>query len=188
MITTAAERNKYTRIWEFEEYRSVSPGEELIEVFKKHVPFKKGETIVDLGCGTGRAAAALSRLGLEITGLDIAANCLDVPYRSMPFIQACLWEPDWAEYTWQWFYCTDVMEHIPPEHVDTVLDNIYTATIKGGFFQIAMFKESYGKLIGDNLHLTIQSGAFWHKKLADLWRKVTTISNDGGRVVFVVED
>lgn len=186
MITAAQECEKYTKIWQFKDYRKNSPGEDLIDLFKRNVPYEKLDTIIDLGCGTGRAALALARLGLVVSCLDIAENCMDPrPREVLPFVRACLWEP--LSTPWDWFYCTDVMEHIPPEHVEAVLDNIKSTATKGGMFQIAMFKESYGDLIGDTLHLTIKPDVWWLEQLKSRWDNVKVVQNQQLRLVVVVQ-
>lgn len=56
--------------------------------------------------------------------------------------------------------CTDVMEHIPPEDVETVLRNIVTSC-RHCFFQISCVPDHMGELIGEQLHLTVQPYAWW---------------------------
>jgi len=63
-------------------------------------------------------------------------------------------------------YCTDVMEHIPPDKVDRVLDHILKAA-QHVFFSISTQEDNCGELIGETLHLTIESYGWWLKKFAE---------------------
>ena len=164
------EREKYERIWTHKDYRANSPGERLVPYFLDQIPgflSKAGESIVDLGCGTGRAGAALAREGFNVFLLD-HVNAVD-PVINLPLILANLWELEKIA-SFHWFYCCDVMEHIPPEKVDAVLDNIAGMTTKGGFFQIALFPDEW---YGETLHLTVESREWWTQKLLDRWQYVT---------------
>jgi uncharacterized Rossmann fold enzyme len=63
-------------------------------------------------------------------------------------------------------YCTDVLEHIAPEDVDTVLKNVLTAA-KKVFFQISTVPDHFGQMVGEVLHLTVEPYEWWLKKLED---------------------
>lgn len=39
---------------------------------------KRGERVLDVGCGPGRHAIALAQAGLQVTGVDVSAGFLDV--------------------------------------------------------------------------------------------------------------
>jgi len=162
------EREKYRRMWtEVPGYRSNSPGERLVPVFVKQAEWEKGDTLIDLGCGTGRAGLELSNLGFNVTLLDITKSAIDPEAQSLPFIEYCLWEPTTLKFAW--VYCCDVLEHIPPEHVDAVLDNIAAIAQKGAFLQIALWPEVFGKQIGETLHLTVEPDEWWLEKLRQRW-------------------
>lgn len=184
-----AEREKYERIWSHKEYRANSPGERLVPYFLKHVPAKPGESIIDLGCGTGRAGAELARHGFQVWLFD-HVNAVE-PSIDLRFIQGTLWEiPEILKFDWcpiviqyDWFYCCDVLEHIPTEKVDAVLDNIAALTTKGGFFQIALFPDEW---FGEVLHLTVESQDWWARKLADRWQTVEISSPEKRRIVAIV--
>lgn len=161
------------------EYRSNSPGLRLVPYFLANVPAKPGESIIDLGCGTGKAGAELARNGFEVWLYD-HVNASEV---NLPFTLGNLWNiPE--RFTAHWFYCCDVMEHIPPEKVDDVLDNIARVSTRGGFFQIALFDSEW---FGEVLHLTVMPQLWWIEKLMKRWATVTVSAPEKGRVVAVVQ-
>jgi SAM-dependent methyltransferase len=183
MTTAAQEQDKYRRIWEVPGYRVKSPGELLVPTFLQHAEWEKGETLIDLGCGSGRAGFELSKAGLNVTLMDITHNALDVSFSKgqMPFIQHCLWEPPTIHFDWA--YCCDVLEHIPPEHVDAVLDNIAHMGFWGAFMQIALWPEGWGDKIGETLHLTIKSASWWREQIEKRWPIEWQETSDDDRLI-----
>jgi len=172
MTTTEVERDKYTRMWtKVPGYRSTSPGEQLVPHFLKHAAWERGDTLIDLGCGPGRASVKLAEAGLDITQLDIAAESRDweVKRVGLPFIEASLWELPEGLGTFDWVYCCDVLEHIPPDHVDAALDCMARVTGYGAFMQIALFPEGFGRHIGETLHLTVQPAEWWMERINKRW-------------------
>jgi 2-polyprenyl-6-hydroxyphenyl methylase/3-demethylubiquinone-9 3-methyltransferase len=55
----------------------------LVKLSKLRTP-SPGESIVDIGCGTGRVTAAFANLGLQATGIDIVPEFVDVARREHP--------------------------------------------------------------------------------------------------------
>jgi ubiquinone/menaquinone biosynthesis C-methylase UbiE len=49
-------------MWDKPEYRVVSPGEMVAKEFLRQAKPKNGESVIDLGCGTGRGSKALAFL------------------------------------------------------------------------------------------------------------------------------
>jgi 2-polyprenyl-3-methyl-5-hydroxy-6-metoxy-1,4-benzoquinol methylase len=161
------ERAKYEAIWELKDYRKNSPAED--EVGNIIVSFRPQmhHTIVDFGCGTGRAAKRFQEMGYSVTGIDIAKNCLDqdVKLSGLPFIESCLWDlPE--DLMFDYGYCIDVMEHIPESKVDLVIGNIFNCVRRGVFFVIDTNKDNFGRFINDDLHLTIHGQKWWDEKIA----------------------
>jgi SAM-dependent methyltransferase len=174
------EQEKYTRMWSREEYRRCVPGAQVAEQFLRVARPPTGSTVIDFGCGTGEGALTIALLSeamfstpVKVHMLDFAANCLDEDVRkclttqaqSLTFSQHDLTKP--APVTAQFGFCTDVMEHIPPEQVDLVLQNVLQAA-QHVFFQISCVDDSCGVLIGETLHLSVHPPAWWLAKFTDL--------------------
>lgn len=124
------ERSKYEAMWAHPQYRAVAPGADVAMTFLREARLKPGA-----GSSTSAAAPAAALMiamlaGARVHMLDFASNCLDTEVRdslceSLTFTQHDLLRPVpvQAEYG----YCTDVMEHLPPETVDRTLVNILQA-------------------------------------------------------------
>lgn len=160
----ASEKQKYKRMWSIKNYRSVSPGEDSAHTFVNVA--KPTGTVIDFGCGTGRGSKAIAeKTDCNLILIDFADNCRDEDVVHFPFIEWDLTKPIPAKS--EYGYCTDVMEHIPPQDVDVVLENILGAA-DNVFFQISTIPDSMGALIGQELHLTVEPYSWWLEKLSKL--------------------
>jgi len=160
-------------MWEHEEYRRVSPGEHCAQEFLREAKPRKGATVLDLGCGTGRGGFALAFFGaLDVTLVDFAENCLDKDVRDMlepqahaiRFVEADLTKP--LPVNAAYGFCTDVLEHIPPSQVDSVIKNCLAAC-QHVYFQIATGDDVMGDLVGHKLHLSVHPFEWWVDKLRE---------------------
>lgn len=177
------ERDKYVRMWEIEGYRSVSPGEECVDLFLSI--FRPAGSVIDFGCGTGRAGLKMKEHGLDVLLMDFTTNSRDPEAELLPFVQQDLTKPIFrsADYG----YCTDVMEHIESQNVESVIHNIMNC-VEDCFFQISTVPDSMGALIGQDLHLTVKPLEWWEQKFlsigyAVLWRK----KEDSAALLFVTK-
>lgn len=152
------ERQKYKTLWQFTNYRTNSPGLRSIPEFLTRCAPGKDKVIIDFGCGTGKASIELDRLGYQVFLIDFADNCRDDEAMPLPFLEWDLTLPIPARAPLG--LCTDVMEHIPPDDVDAVVNNIM-ASAETVFFQISCLECSFKDVIGAPLHLTVISGAAW---------------------------
>lgn len=174
-----SERDKYEQMWQIDAYRSVSPGEEVAQTFVTVVKPEPGSRIGDFGCGTGRGGLAISKLvDCDIVMVDFTANSRDSEAQHFKFVQADLTQtlPVLVKHG----YCCDVMEHIRPEDVDSVLHNVLTCC-NDCFFQISTIPDVMGEEIGQQLHLTVEPHAWWKAKLAQhgviLWEEERDIAS-----------
>jgi SAM-dependent methyltransferase len=167
------EKDLYKMMWERPEYRKVAPGEGAAFDFLEQAKPPRGASVLDLGCGTGRGALNLAFFGgLDVTMVDFADNCLDPDIRpmletqshAMRFKEHDLSQP--LDVKAAYGFCTDVMEHIRPHHVDRVLDNCLDAC-QHVFFQIATEDDQMGKLLGHKLHLSVHPYEWWLKKFTE---------------------
>lgn len=156
------EREIYEQVWGHELYRKVAPGETIAQIFLENIKPALGASVIDFGCGSGRGAQMLFDAGLDVTGLDFAGNCRDSGC-TFKFIEHDLTKeiPVKAEYG----FCTDVMEHIPPDKVGVVLKNIKGACNKA-LFHISTEPDRLGdRLVGHPLHLTVEKMPWWRNEL-----------------------
>jgi len=184
------EAEKYGKLWQRDEYRAVAPGENLARLFLDRARPRAGASVLDIGCGTGRGGLTLAVLGqLKVTMIDFVANCLDDKVRAaiagqadkLAFIKADIEKPLPAAA--QYGFCTDVMEHIPPDKVDSVLNNILRAA-QYVFFSISNQDDVCGALIGAPLHLSVHPFAWWEAKFAERGCKIVFAQDMGGTSLF----
>lgn len=181
-MSEAEERAKYQQIWTLPEYRERSPGLRHLPDALRVLRASRGASVTDWGCGTGAAAEALSALGFIVRCVDIADNAYG---GALPFVRACLWDlpPDLGRTDYG--YCADVMEHLPPEHVEAALQGIAKRTRQACYFQIALFDDHFGSRIGDTLHLSVFPPAWWRRRLMRYFR-VVRCRTVRGRHLFAV--
>jgi 2-polyprenyl-3-methyl-5-hydroxy-6-metoxy-1,4-benzoquinol methylase len=167
--STAPERTKYEEIWSYPEYKVFSPGLENVERFIEVLEPIAMASLIDIGCGSGCAGMKFANLGFRVTWLDLTDAALDEQIDRTRFIQAALWD-NWGinnKRGWDYGFCCDVMEHLPPEYTMLALDRIFKAC-GTTWLQIALHDDGFGKFIGKPLHLTVQSFAWWRDRIATL--------------------
>lgn len=179
-----SEREKYQRLWEMPQYRAVAPGEDCVATFLRRARPWGGASILDFGCGTGRASVRLRQAGLRPILIDFAANCRDREALTLPFVEHDLIEP--LPLRAEYGFCTDVMEHIPPEHTETVLANIFDAITGSVFFQIDTQPDRCGALIGEKLHINLRDHDGWRALVSRHGVIVHEECNPGSSIFYVV--
>ncbi len=170
------EADKYRRMWAHPLYREASPGERLLQIFLGRCAPAPGSKIIDFGCGSGRATAALAAEGYKVLGIDFAANCLDEGVK-IPFCVANLWRLP-GGLSSDWGYCCDVMEHIPTDRVNDVILNIAGAVTEGAFFNISFVGDKCGIMVGEVLHNTVKPPEWWQRMLERHFAQVEFIGSD----------
>lgn len=180
-VEVLAEHEKYERMWQFPDYREIAPGEDVANLFLSVVNVIPTDVIVDFGCGTGRGAKRIHEAtGCEFILVDFTSNSLDESVKGgswYTFMRSDLAVPLPMSASGELGYCTDVMEHIPPEQVDQVIQNIMACS-KNVFFQVSTIDDECGVLIGQHLHLSVHPMQWWLDTFSDLGHTVEWFQED----------
>jgi len=161
------------KVWKYDKYRENSPAEINLDHFLHVANPSKGCTILDLGCGPGRASKKLYEKGFDVTMVDFAPTCLDGPVRELAqdndrlrFVEHDITQK--TNLTSQYGICVDVMEHLEEDTIDATLENILGAC-KNVYFQIHTEEDVYGKReeIGHELHICQHDYQWWLKKFVE---------------------
>ncbi len=182
---SAQEREKYAEIWEFDEYRKFSPGDESAKKFLEVLKPAPCSLVVDIGCGQGNAGVDLAKAGMTMSWLDITDSALVADVPRDRFMRRPIWE-DWAKgRVWNYGFCVDVLEHIPPEYTMLCVSRIVEAC-GTSWLQIANLPDTFGEKIGETLHLTVRPFSWWLIRLATIGN-VVDARDLCGRSLFIVE-
>lgn len=105
------------------------------------------QTILDYGCGKQGLAKALRAHGLHIYEYDPGIPGLDkIPCPQVELV-----------------VCTDVLEHVEPDFIHAVLEEIADLTTRFAFFNVATRPAIKNLEDGRNAHLIIESFSWWHE-------------------------
>jgi hypothetical protein len=124
-----------------------------------------GGTILDYGCGQRTLEKGL---GLPIANYDPCIAGLDAP-------------PEPADLV----VCTDVLEHVEPEMLPEVLDDLRRVTRRIGFFVIANRPAAKVLPDGRNAHLIQEGPRWWLPRLCERFEP-TQLSTFKGGTEFLV--
>lgn len=114
--------------------------------------------VVDFGCGRNLFIQHLRRLGIDGLGVDFAFPEADVvaPMHRVP-VSAGIAEVVTA---------FDALEHLLPEEVDEVLDEMRRVAVPGGRFVLSICtRESKTQVNGEGLHPTVKPRGWWLERI-----------------------
>jgi len=164
MSIAAKEREKYARAWAIDDYSKFSPGLSHIDMFWSIASPKRGQSLIDVGCGAGAATRALKSRGLSVRGFDLTDTAWD--HDDIPLTTGTIWR-DLRGGPYDYAYCCDVMEHIPTEFVGLAIERILQVAPKA-FFSISFTEDHFGDFVGEALHLTVKPFVWWRDLLREL--------------------
>lgn len=118
-------------------------------------------TILDYGCGKATLAKSLGP-AYRVTNYDPCVPGLDAAPEPHDLV-----------------VCGDVMEHVEPECVDSVLSHIRKLAKHKAFFVIGMNPAIKVLADGRNAHLSLHPVKWWHDKLTEHGFTVERFSEDG---------
>lgn len=170
MKITENERSKYARIWEIDQYSQVSPGAIYANMFFDIAQPERGQSLLDVGAGSGAGSRVLKDRGLVVRGFDITDE--GWKHSDIPLMTGCIWRdlPRNSVPPYDYGYCCDVMEHIPTEFTALAVSEI-VRVCNNSFFSISFTNDHFGEFIGEPLHLTVKPFTWWR----DMLREVGTV-------------
>lgn len=120
------------------------------------------ESVIDFGAGDGRFLTAMYHAGLMRTGVGVDFHApTDLPY-CIGWRRQSLWQP--IDTVCEYAISTDTLEHIPPDMVPAVIENI-RASAPHGFLRISTRQDIYGTVRGLHLHETVEPPEWWLDRL-----------------------
>ena len=127
---------------------------ELMEVLGAH-------SLIDYGAGKATLGPYCTRLGYHYQPYDPVT----FPTRPKPA---------------QVVVCLDVLEHIEPESLSTVLDDIQKLALTAVFLVVATRPSGKSLSDGRNAHLIVEDYTWWKRHLLERWKSVRTRQFNGG--------
>ena len=103
--------------------------------------FKKGDLILDVGCGAGTKAKYLIEKGLKVVGIDFSVKMVELSKKEVPeaeFFTLDLSQTDKLNYTFDGILMQAVLLHIPKKNVEVRLKMILEKLKPGGYLYIAV--------------------------------------------------
>ncbi len=177
MLLVQHEYEKYFNIWtRAASYRVVSPAfDRHLRKIDEYLQLNPEQTLIDYGCGTGRASAYYNDVGMHVTAIDHVREAFEF-HGEVPFIQANLWMLDETIPYSDFGICVDVMEHIPRECLAATLEGIAKHS-KRVYFNIAHFQDQYTHWITDGddlgaLHQTVEPWAWWRELITPYFKPI----------------
>lgn len=182
MISTLeqVETDLYANLWAaVDQYGDISPGERYFPIFLDCIGTERGRFggsrghVLDAGVGGGKGALALHEAGFRVTACDLTdAGLSDAARAVVTFKPACLWHdlrplvPLWQSF--DWVYCTDVLEHLPPQLTMLAIHRLLQVSAKGLFLSVGLDQDTWGSWMGTHLHQTIRPFTWWRDNLQEL--------------------
>lgn len=108
-------------------------------------------SVLDYGCGQGTLIERLRQSGLR----GVRWSEYD------PAIAGKDQRPSFADLV----VCTDVLEHVEPEKLNTVLAHLRMLARKAVFVVVATMDTAHVMADGRSTHLTIESGSWWQARV-----------------------
>ncbi len=168
-------RNQLIELHENDRYWGSTGGEYFLDVMKA-VQEDHCSSVLDYGCGKGYLVALIR---------DAMAS---EPKRTPDFLVRCDgYDPAIKEYAdlpipADMVVSTDVLEHIEPENLETVLEHICANMLISGFFVIATRPAKAVLPDERNAHLIQEPESFWIQKLQKFWPIVEAKMDSSERV------
>jgi len=116
---------------------------------------KAGDVILDYGCGKASLGKELAKQDIDVENYDPALKMYAKPITER------------KGYPWKYVACMDVIEHVEPNSLNSVLDDLLGSFTTKAFILISTDPSNKTLKDGRNAHLIIQGRNFWGDKLEE---------------------
>jgi hypothetical protein len=138
-------------------------GNGVLKHLKRIVSFSQSlgaKSALDYGCGKGlqyekqmhTGLTFEQTLGYQVTKYDPAVEKF--------------WNKPAPGSKFDLVWCTDVLEHVPAEDIDWVIDDLVSFASKGLFITVGTYPAKKRLPNGENAHVCIKPGEWWIEKFA----------------------
>jgi len=154
------EQEKYD--WLYTGSYGAGPVERVMRWADRRLPRQLGN-VIDIGCGRGKLIVKLDGRYEKYTGIDVAKNQIEkmkqqYPRHEFQFMNMC--DMPFEDDTFDYGFCIDVLEHIPPEFAKLAVQEMQRVCknlVVNISCRLAFHKDQTGR----NLHLTVMPPKWW---------------------------
>ena len=102
---------------------------------------KKGELVLDVGCGAGTKSKYLLKNGLQVIGIDFSEKMIEIARKEIPqgkFFVMDINDVDKLRENFDGIFMQAVLLHVPKKEVESVLKKAVVKLKVGGYLYIAV--------------------------------------------------
>ena len=126
----------------------------ILATIRDHIGWQQATTLIDYGSGNIEGEERSLKWALK-------DECNVIEYE--PAIKSKSKSPDPQDYV----VCVDVLEHVEPEYIDNVVDDLKRITSRRAFLTISCAKALLHLPDGRNAHLIVKPREWWMAKIEE---------------------
>ncbi len=128
---------------------------------------KKGDRVLDIGCGVGILVEQFNKLGYQAVGVDVNEEAIkNSVCPSNCFLVKTTAKLDYPDNYFDLVVSREVLEHIPYDQIDDCIDE-WDRVSKGKMIHIIAVKERGSSAIDDPTHVNVQTEEWWIRKFEE---------------------
>ena len=117
---------------------------------------KEGDTILDLGCGSGRDSLAMYELGYDVTPMDASEEMCRLAeiHTGMDVLQMSFEDMEFED-VFDGIWACGSLIHVPKNEMPEILGRISDALVAGGVLYLSVKKGSFEGIRGRAVYLRV---------------------------------